>query len=64
MGRLFAEQLAAMREVVRNKIRAHFAEVGLGREAQAAAAEVEEEEEEGQLPRGSVEDVDLGGTPP
>ncbi len=58
MRRLFAEQLAVMREVVRNKIRAQFAEVGLGPEAQAAAVEEEEEEEEGELPRGSVEDAD------
>ncbi len=57
MHRLFVKQLAAMREAVRDKIRAQFAEVGLGPEAQAAAVEEEEEEEEGELPRGSVEDV-------
>jgi hypothetical protein len=57
MRRLFAEQLAAMREAVCDEIRAQFAEVGLGSETQAAAAE-EEEEKESELLRGSVEDVD------
>ncbi len=57
MRRLFAEQLVAMREAVRDEIQAQFAEVSLGPEAQAAAAK-EEEEEEGELPRGSIEDMD------
>ncbi len=61
MRRLFAEQLAAMREAIRDEVRAFLAEAGLGPEAQDAAAEEEEEEEEeeeGELPRASVEDVD------
>jgi hypothetical protein len=57
------EQLVAMREAVRNEIKTQFAEVNLGPEAQAAAAE-EEDEMEGVLLRGSVEDMDYGGTPP
>ncbi len=57
MRRLCAEQLAAMHEGVRDEIQAQFAEEGLGPEAQAAAAE-EEKEEEGELLRGSAEDVD------
>ncbi len=63
MRRLFAEQLAAMHEAVRDEVRAFLAEVGLGPEAQDAAAE-EEEDEEDELPRASMEDVDKGGTPP
>jgi hypothetical protein len=58
MRRLFTEQLAAMREAVRDEVQAFLAEAGLGPEAQDAAAEEEEEEEEGELPRASVEDVD------
>jgi hypothetical protein len=57
MRKLLAEQLVAMCEAVCDEIRAQFAEVGLGPEAQAVAAE-EEEEEEGKLLRASVEDVD------
>ncbi len=57
MRRLFVEQLVVMLEAVCDDIWAQFAEAGLGPEAQAAAAE-EEEEKEGELPRGSVEDVD------
>ncbi len=59
--RLFAEQLVAMHEAVRDEVRAFIAEAGLGPEAQDAAAEEEEEEEEeeeGELLRTSVEDVD------
>ncbi len=57
MRRLFAEQLAAMREAVRDEVRAFLAEAGLGPEAQDAAAEKEEDEED-ELPRASVDDVD------
>ncbi len=57
MRKLFAEQLAAMREAVCDEIRMQFAEMGLGPKAQAAAAE-EEEKEVGELPRGSFKDVD------
>jgi hypothetical protein len=57
MHQLFAKQLEAMREAVRDKVRAFFAEAGLGPEALDGAAE-EEEDEEDELPRASVEDVD------
>ncbi len=46
MRRRFVEQLAVMREMVHNKIRVQFAEVGLDPEAPAAATEEEEEEED------------------
>ncbi len=59
MCRLFAEQLVAVREVVRkaarNEIRADFAEAGLVFGAQEADAD--EDKEEGELLRASMEDV-------
>ncbi len=57
MRRLFTEQLAAMREAVRDEVQAFLAEAGLGPEAQDTAAE-EEEAEEDEPPRASVENVD------